>query len=230
MAIEAILFDCDGVLVDSEIVGLADSVRYLQDHGFSWTAEDLIRQFTGMRMDLFQDGLRTAYGQFAGRAPSDEEFTAFFTGFLETRRAQRHTMTTVSGAMETVQAAAQLWPGYLAVASSSGQAHLDSKIERYGFGPFFGQHVYSADAVTQGKPAPDIFLWAADRVGSAPEACLVIEDSPNGVKAGVAAGAQVWGFTGGGHCFADHADKLQAAGAHRVISDHGELIKALAML
>lgn len=222
MDVGGFLFDCDGVLVDSEVVGLDDVVQFLAAQGFSITREGMIRRFTGMRMDRFQAALRAEYGEVLGRVPSDPEFTALFDQLLTVRRAQRHRMTIVPGAMQTVAAAAGAGVG-MAVASSSAQHHLDSKIDRYAFRPYFGAHVYSADHVSDGKPAPDIFLHAATALGVAPADCLVIEDSPNGVVAGIAAGARVWGFTGGGHCQADHGAKLAEAGAEKVFSSHVSL-------
>jgi HAD superfamily hydrolase (TIGR01509 family) len=223
----AILFDCDGVLVDSEVVGLEDSAAFLTENGFDWTTEDLIRRFTGMRNDAFLSGMREAYAEVLGRAPREPEFEALIAGLYQARAANRHAMTLVEGAEAVARAAAGL-PGLkVAVASSSGQHFLDDKIDRYGLRPVFGEHVYSADHVEHGKPAPDIFLFAAERLGAAPGDCLVIEDSAHGVTAGVAAGATVWGFTGGGHCLRGHAARLSAAGAERVVSDHASLLTSL---
>ncbi|MEL7488068.1 MAG: HAD-IA family hydrolase [Pseudomonadota bacterium] len=100
-----------------------------------------------------------------------------------------------------------------AVASSSRAIYLQSKLERTGLLDLVAPHVYSAELVAHGKPAPDIFLYAADRLEADPARCLVVEDSVNGVAAGVAAGMTVWGFTGGGHCFEGHAERLIDAGA-----------------
>lgn len=219
----AILFDCDGVLVDSEVVGLEDSAAFLNDSGFDWTTEDLIRRFTGMRNDAFLAGMREAYAELLGRPPRQEEFEALVTGLYEARARGRHAMTLVPGAKETVAAAAGLSGVVLAVASSSGQHFLDDKVDRYGLRSFFGEHVYSADHVEHGKPAPDVFVFAAGKLGAEPSSCLVIEDSAHGVTAGVAAGCTVWGFTGGGHCLPDHAERLRAAGAERVVADHAAL-------
>lgn len=227
MAFSAILFDCDGVLVDSEVVGLEDTADYLSRHGFAWTARDLVVRFTGKRMDLYRAELRREYERLlAGRA-TDEGFERLFTGIIEMRQAARHRIEVVPGAGASLAAAAASFAGRLAVASSSGQQTLDDKIDRFGLRPHFGPHVYSADHVAHGKPAPDIFLYAAERLGMSPEACLVIEDSPHGVAAGVAAGATVWGFTGGGHCLEDHGARLVDAGAAQVLSDHPSLTAEL---
>jgi HAD superfamily hydrolase (TIGR01509 family) len=84
--------------------------------------------------------------------------------------------------------------------------------------PFFDPHVFSASQVAYGKPAPDLFLFAAQRLGAAPEHCIVVEDSIPGVEAAVAAGMPVVGFCGGSHCPDGHADRLIAAGCSRVFA------------
>lgn len=226
----AILFDCDGVLIDSEVVGLEDAVTFLGDHGLAFARDDLIRRFTGMRSDRLQRELRVAYGEALGRSATEEEFNALFNGFVETRRARRHEVKLIDGASETLAAAAGHEGLEVAVASSSGQSFLDDKIDRFGLRPFVGHHVYSADSVAHGKPAPDIFLYAADRLGADIAKCLIIEDSPNGVMAGIAAGALVWGFVGGGHCLADHAERLEGCGASRVFETHADLRQAIEAL
>jgi HAD superfamily hydrolase (TIGR01509 family) len=229
MTIDAILFDCDGVLVDSEIVGLHDSAAYLQGEGFSYTPEDLVRLFTGKRDDRFRAELLDSYGRVLGRPPTEEEGEALFEGLLSCRRRARDQMTIVPGAIDSVATVRKLGLG-LAVASSSRQVFLDSKIERFGFGPHVGRHVYSAESVEHGKPAPDIFLYAAKKIGASPSECVVIEDSPFGVEAGLSAGMTVWGFLGGGHCFDDHGDRLLAAGAHDLVQTHQILKKRLISL
>ncbi|MEE4213108.1 MAG: HAD family phosphatase [Parvularcula sp.] len=229
MTIDAVLFDCDGVLVDSEIVGLHDSAAYLRGEGFTYTPQDLVRLFTGKRDDRFRQELLEAYGRVLGRPPSDDEGEALFEGLLACRRRARDSMIAVPGALETVTTVKKLGFG-LAVASSSRQVFLDSKMERYSFAPVVGRHVYSAEHVAHGKPAPDIFLHAAKRLGVSPRECLVIEDSPFGVEAGLAAGMTVWGFLGGGHCFEDHGERLLAAGAHELVDDHSSLKRRLISL
>ena len=84
--------------------------------------------------------------------------------------------------------------------------------------PLFDPHVFSASQVERGKPAPDLFLFAAQQLGTAPEGCIVIEDSATGVEAAIAAGMPVVGFCGGSHCPGDHADQLLAAGCSRVFA------------
>lgn len=225
MEFAAVLFDCDGVLVDSEAIGLHESAAALRPFGVEWTAADLITRYTGLRQDHFLAALRADVSAVQGGAIPDAQFSALVEAMLTARRSQRHLMDIVAGARDSVAAAAARGP--VAVASSSALTFLTDKIERFGFARWFGPHVYSADAVANGKPAPDIFLHAADGIDVAPARCLVIEDSTAGVVAGTSAGMLVWGFTGGGHCVADHGDRLRAAGAERVFADHASLAAAL---
>ncbi|NNU16089.1 HAD family phosphatase [Parvularcula sp. ZS-1/3] len=219
MTIGAVLFDCDGVLVDSEVVGLEDSAEFLRQRGFDWGPSELIRRFTGKRDDRFRAELIEAYGDVLGRPATEAEADELFEGMLEARRLNKHKMQIVEGAIETMAVTQRLGLP-MAVASSSRQEHLDSKIDRFRFAAFVRPHVYSADRVAHGKPAPDIFLHSAEQLGIAPQNCLVLEDSPYGVMAGVAAGMEVWGFLGGGHCFDGHSERLSAAGAVKVFDDH----------
>lgn len=219
MRFEAIIFDCDGVLVDSEILGLDDSAAYLRRHGFSWSPAELVRLFTGYRDDVFAVRLTQHYRSLHGAEPDP----GFFQGLIETRRAKRDQLKPVPGA-EAAMGALRL-PA--AVASSSRTEFLVSKMQRTGLYDFFAPHVYSADLVAHGKPAPDIFDYAAARIGADPARCLVIEDSENGVKAGLAAGMTVWGFLGGGHCFDGHGDRLIAAGAQLCADDFPHLTALL---
>jgi len=228
VAYKAIIFDCDGVLVDSEIVGLDDTIAYLRRHGFDWDARYLVSTFTGMRDDVFAAKIHEEYSRVLGREASATEARALFDGMVETRRAKRDTLTAVAGAAETARAVRALAGIRTAVASSSRMIYLESKLKRTGLWDFFAPDVYSAEAVAHGKPAPDIFLYTADKIDVEPGACLVIEDAAHGVTAARAAGMEVWGFTGGGHCFEGHGERLAEAGAGRVIADHAALVAALA--
>ena len=214
MKFDAVLFDCDGVLVDSEILGLDASEEYLRGHGFQWSAADLVRMFTGFRDDVFAKKLSEEFHALHGRLPDTE----FFQGLIDTRRKKRHLLQPVDGAKQMLER----FRGVKAVASSSRTEMLHGKMKRTGLFHFFDPHVYSAELVDHGKPAPDVFLYAAAKLDADPKKCLVIEDSANGVKAGRAAGMTVWGFLGGGHCFDGHGEGLLSAGADRLVDNFAE--------
>ncbi len=206
---KAIIFDCDGVLVDSEVLGLADTVAYLKNHGFSWEAPDLIRKFTGYRDDVFRAMLEDAY-QDLHQAPAPSHL---FEGLVETRRARKDELQAIRGAREIIQKLNQ-YNIPIAVASSSRGVYLERKLKHTHLWDLIAPHIYSAERVANGKPAPDIFLYAAHKININPSECLVIEDSAQGVIAGCNAQMTVWGFIGGGHCFEGHGQRLKEAGAN----------------
>lgn len=219
MQFEAIIFDCDGVLVDSEILGLEDSASYLRGHGLPWSGADLVRLFTGLRDDVFRGRLIEAYRAANNADPPSD----FFEGLIEQRRRRRDELREVPGAA----AALRLTRGRNAVASSSRRAILEAKLKRVGHFDLVAPHVYSGDDVAHGKPAPDLFLHAAEKLGVMPDRCLVVEDSVNGVTAGISAGMTVCAFVGGGHCFEGHRERLIAAGAALAAASFCELADRL---
>ncbi len=221
-AFEAVIFDCDGVLVDSEVLAIRGERSALAGLGLHFTPEDYVRRFVGLHDGLFFDELRADYLACHGRAaPGDFEELV-----LAGRRREMPALTIIDGADAALTAARAL-VGAIAVASSSRAHFLDGKLKRTGLFDLAAPHIYSADLVACGKPAPDIFLYTADRLGVAPARCLVLEDSVNGVKAGLSAGMTVWGFVGGGHCFAGYGERLAETGADRVIADHRAFSAAL---
>jgi HAD superfamily hydrolase (TIGR01509 family) len=118
----------------------------------------------------------------------------------------------------------------ICVASSSTLEQIRGKLQLTGLLQRFGENLFSATMVARGKPAPDLFLHAAQQLATAPHCCLVIEDSPTGVEAALAAGMTVIGFSGGSHCAPGHGAQLQAHGAALVIDDMRPLPTALEKL
>ncbi|HBK90944.1 MAG TPA: haloacid dehalogenase [Parvularcula sp.] len=223
MDLDAIIFDCDGVLVDSEVLAMRGERAALEALGLSYTAEEFVRRFMGLHdrayFDLLKADFRAAFG---AAAPDD-----FETRVMAGRRREMAALTIIDGADRALVAARES-VGRIAVASSSRAEFLEAKLKRMGLHELAAPHVYSADLVAAGKPAPDIFLYAAEKIGADPARCLVLEDSVNGVRAGRAAGMTVWGFTGGGHCFDGHGARLAAAGAGRIIPDFTAFLDAVA--
>lgn len=218
---DAIIFDCDGVLVDSEVLAIRGERASLADLGLHYTPEDYVRRFVGLHDGRFFDQLRADY-LAAHHRPAPEDFEELV---LAGRRREMGGLTVIDGADRAlIEAKAR---GRVAVASSSRAHFLDSKLRRMGLFDLAAPYIYSADLVEHGKPAPDIFLYAAERLGVPPHRCLVLEDSVNGIKAGLAAGMTVWGFTGGGHCYAGYGERLLHAGADRVIADYNAFSQAI---
>jgi len=223
MDFDAIIFDCDGVLVDSEVLAIRGERTALEALGLSYTPEEYVRRFVGLHDAAFFDQLRADHRERLGRDAAPD----FAERVLDGRRREMHALTIIAGA-DAALVAAKARFGRLAVASSARAVFLDSKLRRMGLFDLVAPHVYSADLVAAGKPAPDIFLYAAKKIEAAPQRCLVIEDSVNGVKAGVAAGMTVWGFTGGGHCYDGYDARLAAAGAHQVMQTYRAFLDAIA--
>lgn len=219
---DALIFDCDGVLVDSEVLAIKGERLALEALGLVYSPQDYVRKFVGLHDRAFFDALREDYHHTHGREAPDD----FEDRILEGRRRERHLLTAVAGADAALRKA-RAHVAAVGVASSSRAHFLQSKLERTGLYDLAAPHIYSADLVAHGKPAPDIFLYAAERIGAAPERCLVLEDSENGVRAGRAAGMTVWGFLGGGHIFDGHGDRLLEAGAAHVVEDFAHFAKEL---
>ena len=217
--VDAVIFDCDGVLVDSEIIGLEESAAFLRTHGLDWSPTELIEQFSGMRDDQLFAVLTEAYVEANGAPPPKD----FFEELYNQRRLSPTPLEAIAGA-ETAVAGLK---GPVAVASSSATDRLETKLKHTGLWALFEPHVYSADRVDQGKPHPDIYLYTADKLGQTPAQCLVVEDSVNGVRSGVEAGMSVCGFTGGGHSYEGHAAQLLEAGAAWIARDFAQFTARL---
>ncbi len=219
---EAVIFDCDGVLVDSEVLAIRGERVALAQMGLDYSPQDYVRRFVGLHDKAFLGQLRADYRARIGAPPPAD----FEDRIIDGRRREMGALTVVDGAGEAL-AAARARVGRVAVASSSRAHFLESKLKRMALWDAAAPHVYSADLVAQGKPAPDIFLYAAEKIAVAPERCLVLEDSVNGVAAGVAAGMTVWGFLGGGHVFDGHGARLKEAGASATVDDFEAFLSAL---
>ena len=174
--IAAVIFDCDGVLVDSEILALEVELAILAEQGLSFEREDYVTRFMGLSTSAFHGEIDREAQTRIGRPISETIRDELATRLRQTMIAR---LTEVPGA-----AAAVTGTGLLkAVASSSTREGLERKLRQVGLWDHFDPHVYSADHVAQAKPAPDLFLHAAQALGVSPSECLVLEDSVNGVIA-----------------------------------------------
>lgn len=221
--VSALIFDCDGVLVDSEILAHEVETEVLDSIGLHYDRHEFTARFMGMSDEAFFAALDEDGKARLGRSIIDE-----IRGPMSEKlgRAVRDRLTEVPGALRAVSSVRQL----KAVASSSTLERLGIKLRKTGLWDLFAPHVYSAEHVVHAKPAPDLFLHAAEALGVAPAQCLVIEDSVNGVLAGRAAGMRVWGFRGGGHMTERIAARLDGAGAERIVADWDEAQRLFARL
>lgn len=208
--ISAIIFDCDGVLVDSEVLAHEVETEILGGIGLHYDRHEFTTRFMGMSDKAFYEALEADGRERLGRSIIGEIRPAIGEG-MRIAIAQR--LTEVPGALRAVASVRHA----KAVASSSTVHHLGIKLRKTGLWDHFAPHVYSAEHVTHAKPAPDLFLHAAGALAVDPARCLVIEDSVNGVLAGRAAGMRVWGFSGGGHMNERIAAHLREAGAERIV-------------
>lgn len=198
-----IIFDCDGVLVDSELISSRELATFLSDLGRPTTAEECRENFTGLSLKSVSDIVRDDWGV---DLPDD------FITALRTRdqAAFDRDLKAVPGIHEVLDMLDHRGLRYC-VASSGSPEKIQHSLMLTTLTQRFGDNVFSASNVAHGKPAPDLFLWAAKTMGAAPVDCLVIEDSPAGVQAAKAAGMRVFGFTGGAHCGEGYAQKLKDA-------------------
>ncbi|MFB6594311.1 HAD family hydrolase [Streptomyces diastaticus] len=188
MRYDLVVFDNDGVLVDSEPLSNTILAGYLTELGHPTSYEDSLRDYMGGAVHRVHDLVRERSGR---RLPAtfDEEFhRRVFEAF-------RQELEPVPGVVDVLGALRAAGVPYC-VASSGSHERIRVGHRRTGMHAWFPEeHVFSADDVGRGKPAPDLFLRAAERMGVAPERCAVVEDSPLGVEAARAAGMDVYGFT-----------------------------------
>ena len=221
--VDMIIFDCDGVLVDSEAIYVDVELRFLAQAGLSIDRVTYMRTFMGLSPNEWRARLSEHVPEQTGTYLPD--------GFFETLDAfVVEAFETALVAVPGVRSAVAGLSAARCVASSTSLERLSWKLERTDLLDLFAPHIFSAEAVERGKPAPDLFLYAATTMGVDPLRCVVVEDSANGVQAGKAAGMAVIGFTGGGHCLDGHGAMLAATGADTVIDTFADLQAALAGL
>ncbi|MEQ5788096.1 HAD family hydrolase [Erythrobacter sp. NFXS35] len=213
---QAIIFDCDGVLVDSEIIHIAAEIELLAKLGLVYAREAYLTRFVGLSNADFQAEVEADYAKLTGdNFPSD--FGSQLNEIIWPRIEAE--LRAIDGVAELVQS----FCGKVAVGSSSPLEKLLKKLEITGLQSLFAPHIYSADQVKTGKPAPDLFLHSAAQIEVDPIRCLVIEDSVHGVLAAKAAGMTPIGFVGGGHCDKGLEQRLLANGAVMVVSHHSQI-------
>ncbi len=213
---DLVIFDCDGVLVDSEVIFARILGECLTAADCPATAAEALTLGFGKNRGTLTAAVEARFG----RSLSDEFFEAMR---VRTALALERELVAMPG----VEALLTALPAARCVASNGHLVRVRERLALTGLLRFFEPHVYSAMQVAAGKPAPDLFLLAARQLGAHPASCLVIEDSVVGVAAAVAAGMPVLGFCGGSHCPQGHAEQLTAAGCSLVFTRMAELMAHL---
>lgn len=209
--ISTIIFDCDGVLVDSEALALEVELAAMEGLGIACDAQTHMERYLGLTGPEFYDAIEREFFRVHNRRlPSDFRATCqqHYRAAIDSDR-----LVEIEGARDFVMNLGCS----KAVASSSSIESLERKLRRTLLWDHFAPHIYSGEQVARGKPEPDLFLHTASNIGSPPAACLVIEDSAHGVAAARRAGMRVWGFTGGSHMLSPKGEHLLDAGAERIV-------------
>lgn len=185
---DLVIFDCDGVLIDSEIISAQMLVDELATLGVRIDLDYVARHFLGRSYPVVMAQIRAEFGL---DLPGDFE-DAYRARLLDAFRRDLQVMPGVARVLHRM-------PVPWCVATSSSPRRAEMSLQLAGLWPLVEGRLFTASEVARGKPAPDLFLHAAARMGVDPARCLVIEDSLTGIRAGRAAGMTVWRFTGGSH-------------------------------
>jgi beta-phosphoglucomutase-like phosphatase (HAD superfamily) len=209
---DLIIFDCDGVLVDSEVISCRAHAETLTRHGYPITADQVLNRFLGVSD---REARLMIENEISRKLPNDFESQvkqATLQFYADDLRAIAYVGEAI-GAIGLPKC----------VASSGTPEKIRHGLTCAGLYDQLAPHIFSASEVKRGKPAPDLFLFAAEQMQAAPARCLVIEDSIPGVTGAVAAGMTVLGFHGGSHCRPGYGDTLRAAGAIMTFEDMRQL-------
>lgn len=210
---DLVILDCDGVLVDSEMISCRTLVELLSPFDPAYDLAQVMRRYLGRPASaVIEDYERMSGG------PAPESFTRDWRARLFA--AFRDGLRPIAGVREAVEGFAADY----CVASSSDEERIELCLRETALWDLFTGRIFSTTRVARGKPAPDLFLLAAAERGARPERCLVVEDSVSGVKAAKAAGMTAFGLTAGSHfSVLDQRDALAEAGADRVFGSWREL-------
>ncbi len=224
-----VIFDCDGVLVDSEVIAFDVLRQMLAALGKDMSPAECRQRFMGRRTPDVLAEIEKELGR-----PIPADIGARMKALLFERF--RHELRPVAGVKDAIASLLERdlrekpastfshpAQGPICVASSSSPERIALSLEVTGLAPFFGDHVFSAEQVAEGKPAPDLFLFAAKSMGVPPHETIVIEDSTPGVLAARRAGMVVIGFAGASHADAALVAALHAAGADAVLTSMKDL-------
>ena len=215
MRFDGIIFDFDGVLLESEWEGNRHLAELLTELGFAHSIEDTLSHYVGLSGAAFIGAIEARIGralppEFHSRR-AEEDARVLAEGVAE-----------VAGAVAFVRSLPAGWPK--AVASSSSSHWVRTHLAHLGLAEVFGERVFSGkEHVARGKPAPDLYWHAADALGIDIDRAVILEDSPVGVRGAVASGAHVIGLAAASHCLPGHAERLRELGVHQVAHSFDEV-------
>jgi HAD superfamily hydrolase (TIGR01509 family) len=209
---DLVIFDCDGVLVDSELISCRAHAQTLSRHGYAITEQQVLERFLGVS----DREARLTIEAESGRLLPDDFEAQVKAATLQFYAGDLRAIANVGDAIAAIDLPK-------CVASSGTPEKIRHGLTSASLYDILAPHIFSATQVKRGKPAPDLFLFAAEQMRASPARCIVIEDSVPGITGALAAGMSVLGFHGGSHCRPGHADKLRAAGAATVFDDMRQL-------
>lgn len=219
-AIELVIFDCDGTLMDSEGIAAEVEVALMNEHGWAISVDEFETRFAGTSSDQVRAALEAEIGR---AVPDDHE-----------RRVNEEIVRRFRTEVRAVEGAAEVLDRFdqpRCICSNSSMEKLEAELKRAQLWDRFRPYIFSARDMkgVAEKPAPDVFLHVAREFDVAPRAALVLEDSVPGVTAAAAAGCRVVGFAGASHVRPGHADRLTEAGAETVINRLMDLPELIAV-
>ncbi|CAN5561830.1 HAD family phosphatase [soil metagenome] len=219
MKFEAVLFDCDGVLVDSEPITNGVLRDMLAERGWALTSQECMRLFIGKAVKDEAALIEAHTGQ-----PVTEAWLASFRERRNVGLVER--VRPIRGAVEAAAAVHALYDGRIACASGADRFKVELQMDKCGLTPYFKGRIFSGHETPRSKPWPDVYLAAAAALGVDPARCAVVEDTVTGVTAGVAAGATVFGYSPpqAGH---DAPGPLREAGAAHIFTSMSDLTALL---
>ena len=212
-----LIFDCDGVLVDSEVLAVRAEARVLAEVGFPMTEDEIANSCVGLS---YPDMMALLEERFSKPVPDGLE-----------ERIQEEAIAGFPTELREIAGMGEMLAGSAlprCVASSGTPERIALSLGITGLDAYFSSDsIFSSVSVEHGKPAPDLFLHAATHMGVRPEECVVVEDSPHGISAARAAGMTAVALAAGGHIRSSTVDKLRAAGAHHIVPDVATLHELL---
>ncbi len=209
---DLVIFDCDGVLVDSEVISCRVHADVLTRYGYPISAEQVRQRFLGRSAREATAEVERELGRPLAESYDLDQRTTLLAALADTVEAIPH----LHDALDAIDTR-------ICVASSAAHEKIFTTLSRTGLYERFAPNIFSGTQVSHGKPAPDLFLFAAGQMAALPRRCVVIEDSVPGVTGALAAGMTVLGFHGGSHCRPGDGQALRAAGAAATFDDMRQL-------